>query len=107
MNHYMMPFWNGQGLASPKYGNIALSTLLENMLYIGCQKKNLVAKVFGGSELLNSGVLHSFTGNRNIAIAFELLKDENIQVISHSIGGEKGRKIHFNTLTGQVRQKYL
>ena len=24
INHYMLPFWNGNELASPKYGNIAI-----------------------------------------------------------------------------------
>ena len=32
INHYMLPFWNGQGLASPKFGNIAISKLLEKMI---------------------------------------------------------------------------
>ena len=31
INHYMLPFWNGQGLASPKFGNIAIHKLLEKI----------------------------------------------------------------------------
>ena len=31
MNHYMLPMWNGAGLASPKYGNIAIPKLIEQM----------------------------------------------------------------------------
>ena len=37
INHYMLPLWNGQGLASPKYGNIAIEKLLEKMISLGCQ----------------------------------------------------------------------
>ena len=48
MNHYMLPFWNGEGLATPKYGNIAIEKLLSRMLRLGCRKENLVAKIFGG-----------------------------------------------------------
>jgi len=35
MNHFMMPLWNGQGLASPRFGNIAVPRLLEAMLQYG------------------------------------------------------------------------
>ena len=30
INHYMLPLWNGNGLASPKFGNIATEKLIEN-----------------------------------------------------------------------------
>jgi chemotaxis protein CheD len=50
INHFMLPFWNGQGLASPKYGNIAIERLVEKMISLGCKKNNLKAKVFGGGE---------------------------------------------------------
>ncbi|MBF0165687.1 MAG: chemotaxis protein CheD, partial [Magnetococcales bacterium] len=29
MNHYKLPLWNGDGLPSPKYGNIAIAKLIE------------------------------------------------------------------------------
>ena len=48
INHFMLPLWNGNGLASPKYGNIAIEKLYENMLQTGSEHKNLIAKVFGG-----------------------------------------------------------
>ena len=31
MNHYMVPLWNGQGLESPRYGNIAIDMLINKM----------------------------------------------------------------------------
>ena len=33
MNHFMLPLWNGEGLASPKYGNIAIDKLVKKMLF--------------------------------------------------------------------------
>src|SRR5258708_2971389 len=54
MNHYMLPLWNGEGLASPKYGNIANDKLFERMLRLGSSKQNLVAKVFGGSNQIGA-----------------------------------------------------
>ena len=47
INHYMLPFWNGEGLASPRFGNIAIIKLIEKMLAHGADRHNLQAKVFG------------------------------------------------------------
>ena len=48
INHFMLPLWNGNGLASPKFGNIATEKLIEKMQRNGSSLKNIVAKVFGG-----------------------------------------------------------
>lgn len=107
INHYMLPFWNGQGLASPKYGNIAISKLIEKMLALGCKQANLKAKVFGGANIFESKLEQFQIGERNIAIAQQTLSELNIKVISSSTGGTLGRKIQFLTSTGEVRQKII
>ncbi len=53
INHFMLPFWRGDELSSPKFGNVAMERLLEKMLHIGASKESLIAKVFGGARLLN------------------------------------------------------
>src|SRR6188768_1151183 len=44
INHYMMPWWNGKDLPSPKYGDIAVDRLIEKMIALGSVKQNLSAK---------------------------------------------------------------
>ncbi len=107
INHFMLPFWNGQGLASPKYGNIAIERLLEKMLSLGSQKKNLKAKVFGGGEVIETNISQFHIGERNIQIALEILDELKIPVVAKSLGGKLGRKIEYNTGTGEVKQKYI
>ncbi|MES1225902.1 MAG: chemotaxis protein CheD [Bacteroidota bacterium] len=107
MNHFMLPLWNGEGLASPKYGNIAIETLLENMLSIGSQKKDLIAKVFGGACQYNQQNSIISVGDRNIQIMKTMLEKLRIHIVSESLGGTQGRKITFDTTTGQVMMKYL
>ncbi len=107
INHYMMPFWNGQGLASPKYGNIAIEKLLKNMINLGSNKKDLIAKVFGGAAVLNSSECIFNIGERNIDIQESILKVEGIKTVASSVGGNLGRKLIFSTETGQVRMKYI
>jgi chemotaxis protein CheD len=107
INHYMLPLWNGQGLASPKYGNIAIGKLLEKMVASGSTQRNLIAKVFGGANVIETNNAHFMIGERNISIAFDILNELKIKVVSQSVGGNQGRKIQFNTLTGEIRQKMI
>jgi chemotaxis protein CheD len=73
MNHFKLPFWNGEGIPSPKYGNIAITTLVEAMVAMGCQQANLKAKVFGGGAVLQNGDGMLNVGERNIQVAYEIL----------------------------------
>ncbi len=107
INHYMMPFWNGTGLASPKYGNIAIEKLIVSLLYYGSRREDLVAKVFGGAAVLNSHECIFNIGERNIDIQERMLKQAEIEVVAKSLGGDKGRKLIFNTHTGVAKMKYV
>ncbi|MCB0495886.1 MAG: chemotaxis protein CheD [Cyclobacteriaceae bacterium] len=104
INHYMLPFWNGNELASPKYGNIAIENLVKKLEKLGASRSTMVAKVFGGANQLNHTV---GVGQRNIKVAQEMLEELNIKIVAKSVGGEKGRKINFNTSTGEVFMKYV
>ncbi len=107
INHYMLPLWNGEGLASPKYGNIAIERLLDKMISLGSKRSNIIAKIFGGGEVIDTQISQFNIGERNINIAFQVLKDLNIQIAGNSVGGKYGRKIQFNTETGIVLQKFI
>ena len=107
MNHFMLPFWNGKGLASPKYGNIAVEKLVEKMLDLGSKKVNLKAKVFGGGDVINNDSNMFHIGERNIELAKDMLLDLSIPILSSSLGGRNGRKIIFQTDNGVVNHKLI
>jgi chemotaxis protein CheD len=104
INHFMLPLWNGTGLASPKYGNVATEKLIKNMLANGSQVENLIAKVFGGANQMDSTM---DIGDRNIAIAKEILENHGIRVMAENTGGSIGRKLRYETHTGAVKMKFL
>jgi chemotaxis protein CheD len=105
INHYMLPYWNGEGLASPKYGNIANEKLLEKMLQLGASKSNMVAKIFGGANQLKSNIIN--VGERNILVAKEQMAAFGIRVIYENVGGPEGRRIKYNTGSNEVWLKFL
>lgn len=107
INHYMLPLWNGNGLASPKYGNIAIEKLVEQLLSYGSNRSNLQAKIFGGGEVVDTTNNMFRIGERNIETAEKMLREFGIKIIGKSVGGNNGRKIRFNTHTGVVLMKHI
>jgi len=107
MNHFMLPLWNGEGLASPKYGNVAMKHLVNKMQEQGSHQRNLVAKVFGGAAVLDLENNLFSIGLRNIQVAEQELIRLDIKILASSTGGTYGRKIIFDTYSGEVRQKYI
>ena len=104
INHFMLPYWNGEGLASAKYGNIAMEKLLNKMIALGGKIENFEAKIFGGANQSNFSMP---IGVRNRDAAIEFLNMVQIPIVADSTLGTQGRKIIFETNTGIVKMKLL
>ncbi|MHB8835677.1 MAG: chemotaxis protein CheD [Candidatus Methylomirabilia bacterium] len=100
MNHYLLPYWNGDGLASPKYANIALPKLLEKLLALGCRQRDLRAKIFGGGAMFQNVSGLFGVGERNIQFAEQYLADAGIPVVARDVGEGYTRKLVFHVHTG-------
>ena len=108
MNHYLVPLWNGNGLQSPKYGNVSIHRLVEGMVNIGCNLNNIEAKIFGGGNVIDSiSGPDMMVGRKNIIIAQEILHEYKIPIVAKDVGGTKGRRILLNTETGKIFLKYI
>lgn len=104
INHYLLPLWNGEGLPTPKYGNIAIAKLIEKVQGFGVGSK-LIAKVFGGASMWEKTEGLLAIGQRNIELAMEMLEQHRIPVVSSDVSGPVGRKIIFHTGDGTVLLK--
>ncbi len=107
MNHYLVPLWNDNGLQSPKYGNISIPKLIDNMLNIGCQKHNIEAKIFGGGNVIDVSSESMMIGRKNILIAKEMLREYGIKISAQDVGGNRGRRILMRSDTGKILLKYI
>lgn len=103
MNHFLLP--SGKG---PRYGNEAMTQLLDDMVVRGASVSRIVAKVFGGAC-----VIAGFTGPRkaigtmNAEAALQFLSSYSIPVRAEQTGGRRGRKLLFHTGTGQAYVKEI
>ncbi|MDD5156507.1 chemotaxis protein CheD [Sulfurimonas sp.] len=106
MNHYLLPFWNNNGLQSPRFGNISIPKLIEAMLEHGSDIKNMEAKIFGGASMNIYTSDTMMIGEKNILVAREILKEYKIRIVAEDVGGLNGRKIQMNCEHGKVLLKY-
>ena len=72
------------------------------MRIMGCQPDQLVAKIFGGANVTGAGNPGYLIGDRNIALAEQVLPEMGIPIIACDVGGRVGRKIIFDTGSGTV-----
>ena len=81
-----------------RYGIYAMELLVNNMLKVGAQKKNLRAKVFGGGNVLpmvSQNDNFYAVGDVNSRFVLEFLQTERIPIVGKGLGGNHGRVIHF------------
>lgn len=106
MNHYLLPLWNGNGLQTPKFGNISIPRMIENMQNVGCNLLNIEAKLFGGANIHDTQLENMMVGKKNVLIAKELLKQHRIPIVAEDTGGSVGRRILMHSDLGKVLMRY-
>ncbi len=98
MTHFLLPE-SGNAPPAPRFGNVALGLLVEQLVKLGAVERRLRARVYGGSAppIATTG---GHLGDRNIEKALAFLKDRFVPVLENGSGGESARKIVFNLKTG-------
>jgi chemotaxis protein CheD len=110
MNHFMLP-GDPSVAASPwglstRFGVYAMEVLINEMLHLGAGRDRLVAKVFGGAQVLQ-GFDTLDVGRMNGSFVLNFLREERIPVLAQDLLGVCPRKLHFFPETGKVRMKKL
>jgi len=108
MNHFLLPRGPETGTSALRFGNGAVMILIEKLQALGCRKRELRAKVFGGAHVLEvqrSDSIH--LGEKNAEVAFRILEAEQIPVIAQDVGGCKGRKLMFSVADGYAWVKRI
>lgn len=102
-NHFLLPEGPQEGENATRNGNIANPALLEKVLNLGAERKNLEAKVFGGSVSgISFGVDGERLGERNVQTAERFLRINGIRIVHSETGGTHGRKVVFQTDDGKA-----
>jgi chemotaxis protein CheD len=104
--HYILPNWDGSGRPSPRYGDVAIETLLQQLRAFGSQPGDLEAMVFGGACMFQAfkapNRREDHIGSRNVEVAINTLARLGIVIAEKDTGGENGRKVKMHSGTGLV-----
>ncbi len=93
-----------------KYVDCAIQLMTKRFKQQGVAVHEIETKVFGGADTLGERPGERggmFIGKRNTAMALQTLEKEGLSILSLDVGGATGRKIFFNTHTGEVLLKRL
>jgi len=99
MNHYLhhKPF---KKEANARFGSVSIPYMINLMINLGSNKHNLKAHVVGGAQ--NSNMGSYLVGKQNIEIAEKILKKNFIEIVTFDTGGAMGRKVVFDSETGEI-----
>lgn len=83
----------------------AIRALLKKFKRQGSSINNLMATIVGGANLSfgSSDKKRHDVGERNISVARDILLEFGIPIISKSVGGNVGRRIQFDSVTGDIK----
>ena len=95
--HFIVPRVSDNDSPKPKHGTAAVLTLIHLLLKNGGTIEDLEAQVIGGSDLQGRTL-----GKENAEIAVKVLNKKGIHITSIDTGGEKGRKVIYNTENNHV-----
>jgi chemotaxis protein CheD len=99
MNHYLLPEGVNEGANRLRYGSAANAELLRQVLALGCEVRNMQAKIFGGSSAFGSNPALS-VGSRNVELAESFLHSAGIPIVERDISGKRGRRLAFQIFDG-------
>lgn len=100
MNHFPLPSTNKPEEATARYGNVATLALIGMMLENGSSIKDLEAQILGGAFCPKT--CPNDIGKENVNVARKVLTRKKISIVSEDVGGEKGRKIVYDTSSNEV-----
>lgn len=102
MNHFLYPLAREPREATARFGNVAVKALFRLLIEEGSREKDLEAQIFGGACLSDSPRETMEISEKNVLIGREVLVRNKIPIVSEDVGGSKGRKLVYNTLTNEV-----
>jgi len=99
--HSMLPRSQGRASSPGKYVDTAICALLRDMMRLDARREHLRSALIGGASIFNfEGDLA--IGQKNIEAAREALRESRIPIEFEETGGNRGRSVAFDTVSGEV-----
>lgn len=92
-----------------RYATHALPAMFEAYRRARIRPDAIEVKLFGGADVIGHGCTTGSgrVGADNVATVRQLLQDAGLSIAAENTLGQRGRKLLFNTVTGEVLHKRL
>ncbi|MCI0803451.1 MAG: chemotaxis protein CheD [Chloroflexi bacterium] len=105
MAHVVLPECNPGREPSPKFADIAVPELIENLKKMGAVPSRLEIKLVGGAHMTPAsapGIPAMRIGDRNIEAVKAQLKKLGLRAKAENLGGNNGRTVRLDVESGRV-----
>lgn len=107
MNHFLRAHPGDTAPANPgEFGSTATRYIVSAVLRIDDDPRHYRASVFGGAAVLRAADEGNRIGQGNVVAALEILRAAGIRVTRQEVGGTRGRRVTFNTQTGEIECRF-
>jgi chemotaxis protein CheD len=104
--HVMLPSKaESDGDNDAKFADSGIRELVDELEREGADRSNMVAKIAGGSDMLDFSENGSGIGDRNAEVGRRTLDQFDIPLEGEDVGGEHGRSLRLETATGDLTVK--
>jgi chemotaxis protein CheD len=105
MAHVVLPACSPGREPTPKFADVAVPELLENLKKMGANPLHLEIKLVGGAHMSPAaapGMQLMRIGDRNIDAVKAQLKQLGLKAIAEDLGGNNGRTVRLDVESGRV-----
>ena len=102
MNHFLQSYPPQVGdYDIGRYGLTSTEYIIDTLMKSDPVASHYRARIYGGAAVLRTGG-RAYIGEDNIEIARRILSANRIRIVEEQVGGERGRRIRFDTATNTV-----
>ncbi len=106
MAHVMLPKATGATNSPGKFADTGVDSLLKEVLSEGANRARLQAKIAGGAAMFGADC-DTAIGARNAKAVLERLAMHQIPMVAKEVGGNKGRRMCLDPMTGEVEVQII
>ena len=101
--HVMLPTADEvDGGNAAKFADTGVETLVEALEDAGGSRRAMIAKIAGGSDMLDFSKNGSGIGERNVKVVRKTLDSLDIPIVESDVGGDHGRSLRLEGETGDL-----
>lgn len=107
MNHFLMDRpANPADKDIGRYGVTSTRRLVDAVMAVDPESTHCRATIIGGAMVLKTANADGRIGQANVVAATEVLHAARIRIAAQEVGGTRGRRIRFNTQTGEIECRF-